>query len=138
MTSPDQILLAARGWLGVRWCHQGRDRLRGVDCAGLLICVARQLNLSLTDRPSYGRRHDGKFLMRDLHKQLKYISTSICNNGDIGVFKNRGYLIHVGFLSMAKTGDTVIHAHARRRKVVEEPLDQFGRPSAVFRLPEVR
>jgi cell wall-associated NlpC family hydrolase len=131
------LIKEARRWIGVRWRHQGRDFERGVDCAGLLICVAARLGLNLVDRRSYGRRQSGALLMQDLHEQLKYISVSYYNNGDIGVFSEKGYPVHLGFLVRSKGQNSVIHAHARRRRVVEEALDQVGSPIAVFRLPEV-
>jgi cell wall-associated NlpC family hydrolase len=138
MPEPTAIIGEARRWIGVRWCHQGRDRQRGVDCAGLLIRVADHFNLGLIDRRAYGRRQDGRYLVRDLHQQLKYISLSLYKGGDIGLFTDQGFPLHVGFLTGPDQGDGVIHAHARRRQVVEEPLAQFGRPVAIFRLPEVR
>ena len=137
MLDADTLIEEARRWIGVRWRHQGRDFERGVDCAGLLICVAARLGLDLVDRRAYGRRQSGGLLMRDLHDQLKYISVSLYNNGDIGVFMEEGYPVHIGFLAASKGEPSVIHAHARRRQVVEETLDQAGSPVAVFRLQGV-
>lgn len=131
------LIQEARRWIGVRWRHQGRDFERGVDCAGLLICVTARLGLRLVDRRAYGRRQRGELLLQDLHQQLKYISVSLYNNGDIGVFMEQGHPVHIGFLAVSKGQFSVIHAHARRRQVVEEMLDQVGSPVAVFRLPEV-
>lgn len=55
MATPAQVIAAARAWVGVPWVHQGRSR-RGVDCAGLVVMVARELGLSTFDVAGYGRR----------------------------------------------------------------------------------
>lgn len=137
MPSSAALLQEARRWIGVRWRHQGRDFERGVDCAGLLICVAAQFDLGLRDRRGYGCRQVGRFLLQNLHDQLKYISASSYNNGDIGVFMEQGYPLHIGFLTTLNHEPGVLHAHARRRQVVEELLAPAGPPVAVFRLPGV-
>ncbi|USG59928.1 hypothetical protein NBZ79_12150 [Sneathiella marina] len=136
MPEAELLIGEARRWIGVRWRHQGRDFRRGVDCAGLLVCVASRFDLGLEDRRGYGRRQDGRILLQDLHDQLKYISVSTYKNGDIGVFMEQGCPAHLGFLATSDTGSTVIHAHAGRRQVVEEDLHHVGPPVAVFRLRE--
>jgi len=50
---------AARAWLGIPWRHQGRSA-RGVDCAGLVVLVARELGLADYDKQTYGRRPEGQ------------------------------------------------------------------------------
>ena len=46
----------ARRWIGVPFLHQGRNRA-GVDCIGLVICVAQRLELIAAnfERTDYGR-----------------------------------------------------------------------------------
>ena len=56
---PDTIVAAARSWLGVPWRHQGRTR-QGVDCAGLVVLVGRELGLADYDTTAYGRRPEGQ------------------------------------------------------------------------------
>ena len=60
MTTPADVVAAARSWLGVPWLHQGRTRA-GIDCAGLLICIARELGLVAPafDVNGYGLQPDG-------------------------------------------------------------------------------
>ena len=55
----DAIVAEARTWLGVPWRHQGRSRA-GVDCAGLVVLVARALELADHDSTAYGRRAQGQ------------------------------------------------------------------------------
>lgn len=131
-----EIIDAARGWIGTPWRHQGRNR-RGVDCIGLLVVVARGLGLTVEDVAGYRRRQDGRELLSQLRSQLEVSSLTNWKEGDIGVFKESSFPIHVGFLGRRGGTATVIHAHARRRQVIEEALTPYGAPFAVFSLPEV-
>src|SRR5699024_7702666 len=48
------LVRAARGWVGVRWRHQGRSR-DGVDCGGLLVVAMADIGKRVRDRRAYGR-----------------------------------------------------------------------------------
>lgn len=136
MLEREDIIAEARRWIGTPWRHQGRSR-SGVDCVGLVVLVARNVGLEPEDVTGYARRQDGRALLRHLHKQLEIRSTTNWKIGNIGVFKESAFPIHVGFLSSREGVPTVIHAHARRRQVIEEALLPYGTPFAVFSLPEV-
>jgi hypothetical protein len=136
MVEREDIITEARRWIGTPWRHQGRSRT-GVDCVGLVVLVARNLGLEPEDVIGYARRQDGRVLLRHLHKQLELKPVTNRNIGNIGVFKESAFPIHVGFLSDREGVPTVIHAHARRRQVIEEALDPYGTPFAVFSFPEV-
>lgn len=136
MTSREQIITTARDWIGVRWQHQGRSRIEGVDCVGLLVVVAQSLGLPVTDVRNYRRRQTGRELLKILDDQLKKTPLEGWKIGDIGVFKESSFPIHVGVLNAGDEGLSVIHAHARRRQVIEEPLAQYGMPIAAFSLLE--
>ncbi|MAZ04061.1 MAG: hypothetical protein CMN56_13095 [Sneathiella sp.] len=138
MIERGQIIESARGWIGTRWQHQGRSRAGGVDCLGLIVMVAREAGLPMRDVTTYRRRQDGRQLLSGIHRQLENIPTTNWKEGDIGVFKESSFPIHVGFLGLQDGVPTVIHAHARRRQVIEEPLAVYGAPFLVFSLPEVK
>lgn len=42
----DEFVRTARGYLGVPYRHQGRDR-SGLDCGGLWICACRDMGLNI-------------------------------------------------------------------------------------------
>ncbi|MDF2367502.1 hypothetical protein [Sneathiella sp.] len=136
MVERREIITEARRWIGTPWRHQGRSR-SGVDCVGLVVLVARALGLEPEDVAGYARRRDGRALLRHLHNQLQSQSLTNWKIGYIGVFKESAFPIHVGFLSARDGVPTVIHAHARRRQVIEEALVPYGAPFAVFSFPEV-
>jgi hypothetical protein len=58
----EQILAAARSWLGTPWRHQGRLKGVAVDCGGLIIGVGKELGLLDFDIRAYGRIPDGQQL----------------------------------------------------------------------------
>ncbi len=137
MADGADIITAARDWIGVPWRHQGRCRQGGVDCVGLIVVVARRLDFELEDVQGYQRQSDGLKLMKALHVRFHKIPVNHCKKGDIGVFKESSFPIHVGVLNPEKSNRTVIHAHARRRQVLEESLAVYGQPIAAFRFREI-
>lgn len=127
------IVAAARALLGVRWRHQGRAAETGLDCVGLCLIALKSAGIHIPHIPDYPRRHDGSLLRSALQQHLSQIPIRNFEEGDIGLFAESGVPIHVGVLSRTG-GGTVIHAHARRRKVIEEPLAIYGMPVSVFRI----
>lgn len=138
MLDPDFFVKTARAWLGIRWCHQGRSRKGGVDCIGLCLCVAEDCGLQVRDVTGYSRRPEGSRLLSALQDQLLPLSLTEKADGDIGLFRDQGYPVHVGILSTKNNSPSVIHAHAARRQVVEEPLAVFGAPFLAFRIREIQ
>lgn len=116
MVTRQQVIVAARSYLGVRWKHQGRSRL-GIDCLGLLIAVASDLGLSAHDSTDYPRIPDGFRLMRELNTHLRPVSE--CDVGDVLLMRFNTNPQHVAI----KTDVGIIHSYANARKVVEHGLD---------------
>ncbi len=131
-----RIVDAARAWLGVRWRHQGRNSHSGVDCIGLCICVARECGYRVPDATGYARRQDGGQLIAVLSSHLSVVPTDQGRQGDVALFRDEGFPVHVGIMALKRGLRTVIHAHARRRQVLEEPLETVGQPLGMFRLKE--
>lgn len=63
MTGAD-VVACARTQIGVPWVHQGRRWGEALDCAGLIICVARGLGMVPADFDvtGYTRTPDGSML----------------------------------------------------------------------------
>lgn len=62
MITVDELVMAARSWIGTPYLHQGRNRF-GVDCIGFPIAVLRELDLlpkGFQDYRSYGRTPSGQ------------------------------------------------------------------------------
>ena len=116
----ERIIAEARGWLGVPWRHQGRTR-RGVDCVGLVVCVARGLDLSDYDSTGYGRRAQGQGFVEHFRSNMDAVPIPDAGPGDVLVFADHAYPCHCGFLTERLGHPHLLHAHATRRKVIEEP-----------------
>jgi cell wall-associated NlpC family hydrolase len=136
MFDPTKIAQTARQYCGVPWRHQGRNPETGLDCVGLCIATAANLGIHFVGNPAYARSHDGSELIATLGRFLIPVRKENWRTGDVGLFKESGYPVHLGFLAIKAGARTVIHAHARRRKVVEETLDGYGHPYLVYRLED--
>ena len=118
--APEAIVTEARGWLGVPWRHQGRSRA-GIDCVGLVVLVARTLGLSDYDHTAYSRRAQGQGFVEPFRANMDGIAIPDARPGDVLVFADAAYPCHCGFRSERLEHPHLIHAHALRRQVIEEP-----------------
>lgn len=106
----------ARKWLGVPFRHQGRSR-NGVDCGGLLVCVAEALGKEIIHPATYSMSPDPKLIEEALLANCTKVSER--QPGDVLWFSFAGEPRHVGLASDIG----VIHAWAKPNKVVEHRLD---------------
>lgn len=132
-TTREQVVLAAREWLGTPWHHQGRVKGVGVDCVGLVIGVARDLGLSAFDVTGYARRPLESDLLNGCHAHMQPVPLAF--PGDAMLFRIDGQAQHLGII----TDIGLLHAYAPMRRVVEHRLDEAwaARIVAAFRLPGV-
>jgi len=115
----NEFVEQARTYLGVPWRHMGRNRA-GVDCVGLLTCVAYDLGITDYVPEPYRRVTDVKQLLTPIKIFCSPKPTDDLEPGDVLVFSMAGIIAcHVGVVSDT---NTLIHAFIRKRKVVEEPL----------------
>ncbi|MBV0891525.1 C40 family peptidase [Paracoccus sp. Z118] len=131
-----RAVLAARGWLDVPFRHQGRSRA-GIDCVGLLVCVAREMGLPEYDVTGYTRRAQGMGFLEHFHANFSEIPLGAAMPGDVLVFVETVYPCHTGIMSERHGVPHVIHAHAPRQKVIEEPFsgEWQGKLRFAFRFP---
>lgn len=138
------IYAAAKTWIGTPFHHQGRVKGVGVDCLGLLVGVARELDLrDAHGRPladfdalDYGHMPDEKRLWRGLNECLNREKIRITNDElrpsqAIGLFRIDGTARHLGIIGRQEGHFTLIHAYAPARKVVEHRLDEVWRARLV-------
>lgn len=136
----EQIVAEARSWLGVPYRHQGRDRDTGVDCIGLVIVVAKALNLvdAAFDVSGYSRVPDGSSLMRLASANMTRTTLAEAKAGDILVVSFGAEPQHFAILYDHPNGGLgIIHAAMRNRKVIENRLvfSSVMKFIAVFKLP---
>lgn len=84
MPTPDQVLAAARSYLGVPWKPRGRDR-RGLDCGGLIRVVGIDLGLwpETVDFSAYRGAPAPRELLGLARRYLDRIAPAAAGPGDI-------------------------------------------------------
>lgn len=138
MQHREEIVASARLWVGTRWVHQGRSE-HGLDCAGLVSVVLNGQGVIRYETADYPRRTLNNAFLEHFRKAgLRDTTLAKAESGDVLVFKDAGYACHCGFLVRGRP-TTIVHAHAKRRRVVEEEFTLFWQQKlvAVFKIPGV-
>lgn len=123
MVTRDDIIREARALIGVPFLHQGRDRVLGLDCVGVLAAVADALEIPHSDDLTYElRANDSGVLRRVLiESACVEVPIDLSRHGDILTFwyERKGCEYHAGFLATDRGRPTVIHAlpHPGTREV---------------------
>lgn len=118
----DQIVEEAKTWVGVPFRHLGRNR-RGVDCIGLVICVAHELNLSDFDTKQYARRPNLKEFITGFKTHMDRVDLKNAGHGHVLLTREIRFPAHCGILEVDPTGQKwLIHAYQAFGKVVRESL----------------
>ncbi len=132
------IVACARGFLGTRFHHQGRLKKSdthkgGVDCLGLLIGVAEELNLPFIkyDETSYSHYPDTEKLRKNLANAMQEIPIENIEIGDILLLNVDGNPQHLAIVSENAGEIAIIHAYAPAKAVVEHVLDDWWREQTV-------
>lgn len=114
-----RLVAQARGWLGVKWRHQGRSR-DGIDCAGLVLKVAHELDLTAFDTADYARQASDETMLALCREHLTEIEWADAAPGDVVVMRFANQR-HIGFLGNYPGGGlSLIHAFSNApRRVVE-------------------
>lgn len=86
-----QVLEAAESMLGLPFVHQGRSDRTGVDCVGLLVCIARKLGYpEIVDIEGYRRIPKAETIRETLGVNLDEIPVEECGPGDIFLMRTGG------------------------------------------------
>jgi len=122
MPTPEDIIAIARGYVSTPFRHQGRLPGLALDCAGVVVCVARQLGVEgeFKEVP-YGKYPHGNTLqgLCDLHMDR----ISMYGPGDVQLMAWEAEPQHLAIASDIG----IIHSYAKARKVVEHTLDPVWR-----------
>jgi cell wall-associated NlpC family hydrolase len=129
-----EISAAALAMVGTKFHAQGRLPGVGLDCIGVVVCVARQLEIPHWDIPAYSMRPDGQ-LMPALAAQLERVQGEP-QEGDVLLMSFDKEPHHV---AIVVDGGRIVHAYSTVRKcVVQEYTDHWrSKVRAVYRFPGV-
>lgn len=133
-----QIVAAARGWIGVRWKHQGRSRA-GVDCIGLAVCVRADLGLDHLDAAGYGRTAEDERMLDFCRQHMRPVAMAQIQPGDVLVMAQADQRHMAIVADYPGGGLSLVHAYAGVRSVVEMRLDAVWRARirGAFAFPEI-
>jgi len=138
------IVTLARLWIDTPWHHMGRVPLVGLDCAGLLIALARTLGLvsACFDVPAYTREPDGKQMLALLRKFMRPVGFDAAQPGDAVCIVTDTYPQHLGVLAgYGQHSLALIHASnsSHPPRVIEHRLLQSRRLKivAAFAFPGI-
>lgn len=140
----EDIVAAARGWLGTPYRHQASARGVGADCLGLVRGLWREvLGKEPEPVPPYTPdwaepAHDER-LWRAARRHMLEKPAALACPGDVLLFRMRTGRVakHLGILARSGPAPSFIHAYDRQG-VVESPLSApwARRVVAVFSFPE--
>ena len=121
----NQIVDIARRWVDTPFHHQARVEGMGVDCVGLVICVAREIGAVPVgwDVGGYGRVPDGKQLVHHLSERLVPVPQADMVPGDVVLVAFDSHPQHVGIVGdYLHGGLSIIHASGAHGRVLETRL----------------
>lgn len=121
-----QIADEARKLIGTPYIHQGRSVESGIDCVGVIVVVANNLNYwDGFDYIEYHSRPDPAVLLREMRDKFDEITVEESQEGDIILLRlpKDAEATHVGILVKGLYEMTLIHAlrDQTTAMVVEEP-----------------
>lgn len=119
--SPVEIIAAARDAIGTPFRHQGRVSGKALDCAGLVIHVAKAIGADYIDSCGYSRRPANGLLELALDDQpcLERVPLSDRQPGDVLLMRFTGDPQHLGICA----GENIIHSYSSVGAVCEHRLD---------------
>ncbi len=119
MLTGEDIVSAARSWIGTPFFHTGREKGLGVDCGGLVIGIMHELQMTDFDDRNYSPATPAGFTRALLEKGCIEVLPCEMERGDIMLFNLLGFDQHVAIYS-----DGMIHANSSAGKVIEHDLTE--------------
>lgn len=132
----DDIISAARAEISTPFRHQGRISGKALDCAGLIIMVAKAIGAECLDFTGYSRHPSDGLLESALDAQpcLERVALADMQPGDILLMRFNSEPQHLAIFagySPVYQAEGIIHAWLQARKVCEHVLTDEWRSRIV-------
>ena len=130
---PTDVVEIARTYIGAPFRHQGRSKVYGVDCVGLLVCVLWEMDIKVDDIANYNGLVDADLLRSKLDTTLDELPLTLAMEGNTQIMKQiylPGDILllrigknpqHIGIV----TDIGIIHTHEGSGQVVETSLGKW-------------
>lgn len=131
MTLAENIVTEARTWRNTAFLHQGRLKGLGVDCAGFIGEVAKNVGLQVEIPHDYKPQEDGTAMMALLSQHLDFVETAAVQPGDVIALCDEALRFpdiprHLAFVTEVRD-TTMFIVHASRHGVREHRIDSLWR-----------
>lgn len=124
MPTREDVVKIARSFKDARFRQCGRLP-HAMDCVGLIVLTGRELGLEIEDASTYTFDPKPKFFMEHVRKQSVKADRKRLRHGQICLFRQSVFPMHLGILTMDGPTPTVINANLIKRKVVEQPYSEW-------------
>lgn len=127
----------AKSFIDTPFHAQGRAPGVGVDCIGVVVCVARAHGIEHKDLSAYSMQPTGE-LQPELERQMIRISLNNIQEGDVLLMRwNRRMKPH--HVAMVVGPNLIVHAYAQAEKVCMQVYTNYWREKVVaaYRFKEV-
>lgn len=135
----NEIVECAKTLIGVRFKHQGRD-LRGIDCVGVPIYIAKVLDIKAWNTIAYPARPNMALFEKLIRESgAKRVPFKDKAHGDMLRMLSYRYPVHIGIYEVdERDHEFVIHAFQPVGKVLRTPLNEneWKKVQEVWRFPE--
>lgn len=123
----NKIIAAAREYVGTPFHHQGRAKGAGIDCAGLVECVARDVGYDVPIHDGYGETPFAGLLQKTVEQYLAPTTELAPGCVLLIKFPQMSAPSHLAIY----TGRNIIHAWSKPGKCVEHIYDQTWKSRTV-------
>lgn len=138
MINEKEIIEKAFEYLETPYHHQARLKGVGIDCAGLIICVLKELNIEVEDLKNYSRLPDSNLLQKICDDNCFKVPFQEARDGDILLITFIKNPQHLAFFYKENDENYMIHAYGENdvKKVIKHKINQkwLNKITCVYRL----
>lgn len=135
----NEIVECAHTLIGVPFRHQGRT-LRGLDCVGVPIYIAKAVGFKEWNAPPYGPRPNMAMFEKLIRESGSTpVPFKEVAHGDMLRMLSYRYPVHIGIYEIMPNGaEYVIHAFQPYKKVARSRLTpkEWDKVHSIWRFPE--